>query len=64
MMNDKVKSMIKNVVEENAVGFKKSTSDALYEKINHKLKNQYVSVAKGIFSQSIQNNSQESKENR
>jgi len=50
-MNNKVKNMIKDVVEENAVGFKKSTSDALYEKINHKLKDQYVVVAKNIFSQ-------------
>ena len=31
-MNKNVKGMIKNVIEENAVGFKKSTTDALYER--------------------------------
>jgi hypothetical protein len=59
-MNKNVKGMIKNVIEENAVGFKKSTADALYEKINHKLKDQYVAVAKNIFSP----NNTETKENK
>lgn len=48
-MNDKVKIMIKNVVEENAVGFKNSTSGALYDKISNRLKDQYKETAKNLF---------------
>lgn len=48
-MNNKIKVMIKDVVEENAVGFKKNTSDALYEKINNRLKDEYKNVSKKMF---------------
>lgn len=48
-MNDKVKSMIKNVVEENAVGFKNSTSNALYQKVSDRLKEEYKHTAKTLF---------------
>jgi len=48
-MNDKVKLMIKNVIEENAVGFKTSTSYALYEKIGNRMKEQYKTVAKDLL---------------
>lgn len=53
-MNDKVKTMVKNVVEENAVGFKQATSAALYDKINNKLKDQYKVVAKKLFSEAAE----------
>ena len=48
-MNNKIKVMIKDAVEENAVGFKKNTSDALYEKINNRLKDEYKNVSKKMF---------------
>lgn len=48
-MNDKVKVMIKNVVEENAVGFKNSTSNALYQKVSNRLKEEYKNKAKSLF---------------
>lgn len=48
-MNDKIKTMIKNVVEENAVGFKNSTSNALYQKVSDRLKEQYKHTAKTLF---------------
>lgn len=48
-MNDKVKVMIKNVVEENAVGFKSSTATALYQKISNRLKEEYKNTAKTLF---------------
>lgn len=48
-MKDKVKEMIKNVIEENAIQFKTSTSDALYNKIGNRLKDEYKTVAKKMF---------------
>ena len=48
-MNNKVRNMIKSVVEENAIGFKAATSNALYEKIGNKLKDQYKVIAKDLF---------------
>lgn len=52
-MNDKVKNMIKNVVEENAVDFKQSTSRALYEKIGNRLQEQYKTVSKDLFKKKV-----------
>lgn len=49
-MKDKVKEMLKNVIEENAIKFKASTSDALYNKIGNRLKDEYKTVAKKMFS--------------
>jgi hypothetical protein len=48
-MKDKVKVMIKNVVEENAVGFKNSTANALYQKVSDRLKEEYKNIAKNTF---------------
>jgi hypothetical protein len=48
-MNNNIKLMIKSVVEENAIGFKQSTQNALYEKISSKLKDAYKTTAKGLF---------------
>lgn len=53
-MNKKVQEMLKNVVEENAVDFKKSMSNAIYEKVNNKLKQEYVNVAKKMFTEMAQ----------
>jgi hypothetical protein len=52
-MNNKVRNMIKSVVEENAIGFKAATSNALYEKIGNKLKDQYKVIAKDLFKKKI-----------
>lgn len=49
-MKEKVKEMLKNVIEENAIQFKASTSDALYNKIGNRLKDEYKTVAKKMFS--------------
>lgn len=48
-MTDKVKEMLKNVIEENAIKFKTATSDALYQKIGNRLKDEYKTVAKKMF---------------
>ena len=48
-MKEKVKEMLKNVIEENAIQFKASTSDALYNKIGNRLKDEYKTVAKKMF---------------
>lgn len=52
-MNDKVKSMVKNVVEENVVGFKQATSQALYQKIGNRLQDHYKTVSKELFKKKI-----------
>jgi len=48
-MNNKVKQMIKNVIEENAVEFKQNTSNAIYEKLNHRLSEEYINVSKNFL---------------
>lgn len=50
-MKNKVREMIKNVVEENAVAFKDSTSKSLYGKVANRLQEQYKTVAKNILRQ-------------
>jgi len=57
-MNDKVKNMIKSVVEENAVGFKQATSNALYEKIGSRLQEQYKIVSKDMLKKKMTVNEQ------
>lgn len=52
-MNDKVKNMIKSVVEENAVEFKQSTAKALYEKIGNRLGEQYKTVSRDLFKKKV-----------
>lgn len=56
-MTDKVKNMLKNVIEENAIEFKTATANALYEKIGDRLKEEYKNVAKNVF-----NNNNKAKE--
>lgn len=48
-MNEKVKQMLTNVVDENAVAFKKATESALYEKVNQKLQNAYKTMANDLI---------------
>ena len=48
-MKNQTRQMIKDVIQENAVAFKESTSKALYSKISKKLEEQYVAVSKNIF---------------
>lgn len=49
-MKNQLKEMIKSVLEENAVGFKDSTSNALYQKVSDRLNDQYKNIAKTLFS--------------
>jgi hypothetical protein len=51
-MNNNVKKMVKNVIEENAVDFKKTTSKALYEKIGQRLKQEYIAVSQNLLKKS------------
>lgn len=48
-MSNKVRTMIKDVIEENAVGFKTNASKALYEKVGSKLQKKYVEVSNQLF---------------
>lgn len=48
-MKNNVREMIKNVIEENAVAFKQSTSKTLYTKIGNRLQEEYKNVAKNMF---------------
>lgn len=55
-MKNKVREMIKSVVEENAVAFKESTAKALYSKVGNRLQEQYKTVAKNLLSQNDETN--------
>lgn len=48
-MENKVSNLIKNVLEENALKFKESTSEILYSKVSNRLKQEYVEVSKNLF---------------
>lgn len=48
-MKNEVRQLVKNIIEENAVKFKDSTSKVLYSKVNGKLKKEYVNVSKNMF---------------
>lgn len=49
-MKNNVREMIKNVIEENAVNFKQSTSSTLYTKVANRLQEQYKKVAHNFLS--------------
>ena len=55
-MNENVRKMVKNVIEENAVDFKKSASKALYEKVGDKLKQQYIAVSQNLLKKKVNEN--------
>lgn len=48
-MSNTVRSMVKNVIEENAVAFKNDASKALYQKVGKKLQEKYILVSKKLF---------------
>lgn len=48
-MSKTVRSMVKNVIEENAVAFKNDASNALYQKVGKKLQEKYIKMSKNIF---------------
>lgn len=51
-MNNKTRQMIKDVIEENAVQFKTSTTSALYEKVGNALSKKYAEMSKNLFEDS------------
>jgi hypothetical protein len=48
-MNNKVNEMIKNMIDENVVDFKKNAANILYEKTGKKIEGMYETVAKNII---------------
>jgi hypothetical protein len=48
-MKYKVREMIKNVIEENAVSFKETTSQVLLNKVGNVLSEKYVEISQKIF---------------
>lgn len=48
-MKDSVRQIVKTIVEENIVDFKKFTSQTINEKISTRLKHEYAKVAKTIL---------------
>ena len=48
-MNQKVKDMLTNIVDENAVAFKKATEGALYEKVNQRMQDAYKQMANNLI---------------
>jgi hypothetical protein len=53
-MKNQTRQMIKDVIEENAVAFKKDAAKTLYTKVQNKLQEQYKAISKSIFTK--QNN--------
>ena len=49
-MENNISNLIKNVLEENALKFKEDTSKILYSKVSDRLKQEYVTVSKNLFS--------------
>ena len=50
-MKYKVREMIKNVIEENAVSFKETTSQVLLNKVGNVLSEKYVEISQQIFTE-------------
>lgn len=48
-MSNKVKELIKNMIDENVVEFKENASKILYEKTGKKIETMYETVAKTII---------------
>lgn len=61
-MNKKAHEIVKNVVEENIIDFKKTTSEAIYEKLNNLLKSEYAHVAKKMFNEAANSSIQQGSE--
>lgn len=48
-MKNEIRDMLKNIIQENAVDFKESTSNVLYGKIANRLQEEYKNTAKKFF---------------
>jgi hypothetical protein len=48
-MKNTVREMIKDVIEENAVSFKETTSRVLLNKVGNVLSEKYVEISKKLF---------------
>lgn len=48
-MSKTARDLMKNVIEENAVEFKKNMSEVLYDKVGKALSEKYVEMSKVIF---------------
>ena len=48
-MSKTTRDLMKNVIEENAVEFKKNMSEVLYDKVGKALSEKYVEMSKVIF---------------
>ena len=54
-MKNQTRQMIKDVIEENAVAFKKDAAKTLYTKVQNKLQEQYKAISKSIFTKQTTN---------
>jgi hypothetical protein len=50
-MKDTVREMIKNVIEENAVSFKETTSRVLLNKVGNSLSEKYIKISQQLFTE-------------
>lgn len=48
-MKNTVREMIKNIIEENAVSFKETTSQVLLKKVGNSLSEKYVEISQKLF---------------
>ena len=49
MSNQKIGKLLTNIINEDAIEFKNSLSKILYEKVNSKLRNEYVRISQNLF---------------
>lgn len=49
-MSKTARDLVKNVIEENALDFKKNVGSVLYNKVGNALSNKYVEMSKSLFS--------------
>jgi len=48
-MSKTARDLVKNVIEENALDFKKNVGSVLYNKVGNALSNKYVEMSKSLF---------------
>lgn len=58
-MKNEIRDMLKNIIQENALDFKQSTSNVLYGKIANRLQEQYKETAKKFFNINKTNNNKQ-----
>jgi hypothetical protein len=49
MSDQKISKLLNSVINEDAIEFKNSLSKILYEKVNNRLKQEYINVSKNLF---------------